>query len=202
MSLDMVDGALARALGQTSRLGAVLDVVADNLARSHLYMVVSGLYTHEDLAHGDGGAWRWGALLGGIVIVEWATFAASHASAMASNIHWKAAREAGEAPLLLRLIFANGFKNPLGVVVIGGVSLLPCWMYIHYHFIHAIQPLAELSALFYAVGAVLLVGRVLGLAAESYVISQHVALLLDMDVIGTQSQAVIDEVSPLHSKSA
>ena len=37
-ALDFVDGLAARRLGQCSRLGEVLDVVCDNVARSAMWM--------------------------------------------------------------------------------------------------------------------------------------------------------------------
>lgn len=47
--LDAVDGVAARALGQTSRLGAVLDMVTDRFCTAALLALLSAVYTSGPL---------------------------------------------------------------------------------------------------------------------------------------------------------
>ena len=177
MSLDMVDGYLARLLSQESRVGAVLDVVADNGARTMMYMCAVANAPFSPLSSPPF-LLAYLSTATGIIVLEWITFASSHGSSLATGVHWKVARSGSpQVPWLLRTMFANGFKNPLGAWVILSIAGLPMAMYVATLPWDWIPPL-----LFLAVAGTLVLGRVLGIMAETYVISQHIHLLLDLDL--------------------
>ena len=177
MSLDMVDGYLARLLSQESRIGAVLDVVADNSARTMMYMCAVANATSSSSSSSPL-LLAYLATATAIIILEWITFASSHGSSLATGVHWKHARaESPQVPWLLSTMFANGFKNPLGAWVILSIAGLPMVMYVATLAWDWIPP-----ELFLPVAALLVLGRALGVMAETYVVSQHIYLLLDLDL--------------------
>ncbi|XP_053728066.1 uncharacterized protein si:ch1073-145m9.1 isoform X1 [Synchiropus splendidus] len=105
IGLDGVDGWLARRLGQTSRFGAWLDVVVDNLGRGMLWSQV----------------WQLGWL---VSAMEWCVFVCNHA---AKGEQWK--NSFNSSPPIIRAIMANGLRTPLGLWVAGGLHCLPLWLY-------------------------------------------------------------------------
>lgn len=177
MSLDFFDGLAARKLGQQTRLGEFLDVVCDNFTRTIAYAVCCTLYPPGVLA-----------LLVPLACIEWLVFACTHAQAMLARQNWKAMRSApgrGQAertaervPAFIEYMFSNGFKNPLGALVIGALSGLPIFLYADAH-LAPVEPVRRLC--WRALGCVLVAGRVCGLAAEAYAIRSYVAMLLASD---------------------
>nr|XP_015807547.1 uncharacterized protein si:ch1073-145m9.1 isoform X2 [Nothobranchius furzeri] len=81
--LDGVDGWLARKLGQTSRFGAWLDVLVDNLSRSMLWSLL----------------FQWGWL---VSTLEWCVFVCNHST---RGPDWKSSFSS--SPRLIRAIMAN-----------------------------------------------------------------------------------------------
>uniref|UniRef100_A0A8C9Y1L5 Uncharacterized protein n=1 Tax=Sander lucioperca TaxID=283035 RepID=A0A8C9Y1L5_SANLU len=100
-----VDGWLARRLGQTSRFGAWLDVVVDNLGRGMLWSLL----------------FKWGWLVSAL---EWCVFVCNH---NARGDHWK--NSFITSPRFIQAIMANGFRTPLGTWVVSGLHCLPLWLY-------------------------------------------------------------------------
>ncbi|KAM9801200.1 uncharacterized protein ACB057_008265 [Neosynchiropus ocellatus] len=149
VGLDGVDGWLARRLGQTSRFGAWLDVVVDNLGRGMVWSHV----------------WQLGWL---VSAMEWCVFLCNHAT---QGERWKKSFSSG--PPIVRAIMANGFRTPLGLWVVGGLHGLPLWLYGGQHGLLSswllMPPWAQ------AVGTVLLAaGRALALRAEIWCVWMHV----------------------------
>ncbi|KAG7218375.1 hypothetical protein INR49_008011 [Caranx melampygus] len=138
VALDGVDGWLARRLGQSSRFGAWLDVVVDNLGRGMLW---SRLF-------------QWGWLVSAL---EWCVFVCNHGN---RGEHWKSSFTC--SPRLIRNIMANGFRTPLGLWVVSGLHLLPLWLYgLQVDLLLLLPPWVQ------AVGTMLLAaGRLLALSAE------------------------------------
>lgn len=103
--LDAFDGYLARTLNQVSRVGALIDVVVDNLGRTCVWAIVA---PHV-------GPW--------VSSLEWVTLVCLHQR----GPNWKAFED---APWLCKLVMANGFKTPLGAFVIAGIHFLPVALFL------------------------------------------------------------------------
>ncbi|XP_072315082.1 uncharacterized protein [Eucyclogobius newberryi] len=146
--LDGLDGWLARRLGQVSEFGAWLDVVVDNLSRALLWTRVSQV------------GWLVSSL-------EWCVFTCNHCS---KGEDWKNSFDS--SPKIVRAIMTNGFRTPLGVLVVSGLHGLPLWLY------GAHQGLLQLPLWIQAtLTALLLVGRALASVAEVWCIWTHVKFL-------------------------
>ncbi|XP_030236634.1 uncharacterized protein si:ch1073-145m9.1 [Gadus morhua] len=155
--LDGVDGWVARRLEQTSRFGAWLDVVVDNLSRGMLWSML----------------FEWGWL---VTAVEWCVFVCNHS---ARGADWKSSFTT--SPYLVRSIMAKGFKTPLGAWVIIGIHCLPLWLYGHrWGLLSAPLGLPPLIQTLGTLG--LTAGRLLGLVAEVWCIWVHIKHLIDDEI--------------------
>ncbi|CAL8344170.1 unnamed protein product [Arctogadus glacialis] len=155
--LDGVDGWVARRLEQTSRFGAWLDVVVDNLSRGMLWSML----------------FEWGWL---VTAIEWCVFVCNHS---ARGADWKSSFST--SPYLVRSIMAKGFKTPLGTWVIIGIHCLPLWLYGHRWGILS-APLG-LPPLIQTLGTLgLTAGRLLGFVAEVWCIWVHIKHLIDDEI--------------------
>ncbi|CAK6970335.1 CDP-diacylglycerol--inositol 3-phosphatidyltransferase [Scomber scombrus] len=156
-ALDGVDGWVARRLGQTSRFGAWLDVVVDNLSRGMLW---SRLY-------------EWGWLVSAL---EWCVFVCNHD---ARGDRWKDSFTS--SPALIRAIMANGFRTPLGTWVVSGLHCLPLWLYGYQRGL--LSRWFYLPLWIQAPGTVLLAaGRLLALTVEMWCIWTHIGFLTGDDL--------------------
>ncbi|XP_040901530.1 uncharacterized protein si:ch1073-145m9.1 isoform X1 [Toxotes jaculatrix] len=149
IALDGVDGWLARRLGQSSRFGAWLDVVVDNLGRGMLWSLL----------------FEWGWLVSAL---EWCVFVCNHNT---RGGHWK--NSFACSPRLIQAIMANGFRTPLGVWVVSGLHCLPLWLYGYQR--DLLSHWLYLPLWIQALGIMLLaVGRVLALTAEMWCVWTHI----------------------------
>ncbi|KAL7400321.1 hypothetical protein ABVT39_010234 [Epinephelus coioides] len=147
-----VDGWLARRLCQSSRFGAWLDVVVDNLGRGMLWSLL----------------FKWGWL---VFALEWCVLVCNH---NARGDQWKSSFIT--SPQLIQAIMANGFRTPLGTWVVSGLHGLPLWLYgcqwgllTHWLFVPPwIQVLGTL---------LLAAGRLLALSVEIWCIWTHIEYL-------------------------
>lgn len=114
-SLDLWDGMLARKLNQCSQLGVLLDIAADNLLRSCMWMaaVVANVETYNQSPVVVLMAATF------IITLEWMTMICTQLHATTSSEHWKSCRT--NDPWWIQMIFANNFKTPQGVLCIGGL---------------------------------------------------------------------------------
>ncbi|CAG6007166.1 unnamed protein product [Menidia menidia] len=152
-ALDGLDGWLARKFGQTSRFGAWMDVVVDNLGRSMLWNQL----------------FEWGWLVSSL---EWCVFVCNHNT---RGDQWK--HSFAGSPRLIRAIMANGFQTPLGVWVVSGLHVLPVWMYLSQRGL--LSSWLDWPLLIQVTGTLLLVvGRLFALAAEMWCIWTHVTYLI------------------------
>ncbi|XP_042269639.1 CDP-diacylglycerol--glycerol-3-phosphate 3-phosphatidyltransferase isoform X1 [Thunnus maccoyii] len=152
IALDGVDGWLARRLGQTSRFGAWLDVVVDNLGRGMLW---SQLY-------------EWGWL---VSTLEWCVFVCNHS---ARGDHWK--NSFTTSPAIIQAIMANGFRTPLGTWVVSGLHCLPLWLYGYQRGL--LSSWLYLPLWIQVLGTVLLAaGRLLALSVEVFCIWTYIDFL-------------------------
>lgn len=114
-SLDLIDGILARALNQTSSLGILLDIAADNILRTTTWIAAAVADPSHQLI----------ACL--VVSLEWTTMISTQLHATQSGSHWKSTRE--EDPWFLKAIFANNFRTPLGTWCIYGLFCSGLFVY-------------------------------------------------------------------------
>ncbi|TFJ80297.1 hypothetical protein NSK_008440 [Nannochloropsis salina CCMP1776] len=111
-ALDLLDGVAARRMKQCSRLGALLDVVADNVLRGCMWVSSALLDARTALP----------ALI--CISVEWLTLLASQLlQHREQGRHWKKLRASD--PWIVRYFFSNNFRNVLGVYGVGSLFLAP-----------------------------------------------------------------------------
>ncbi|XP_059186700.1 uncharacterized protein si:ch1073-145m9.1 [Centropristis striata] len=152
IAFDGVDGWLARRLGQTSRFGAWLDLVVDNLGRGMLWCLL----------------FEWGWLVSAL---EWCVFVCNHGT---RGGHWKSSFTS--SPRFIQTVMANGFRTPLGTWVVSGLHCLPLWLYGYQwgllsHWLY-------LPVWIQALGTLLLAaGRLLALPVEIWCIWTHIKYL-------------------------
>ncbi|XP_030299274.1 uncharacterized protein LOC115597481 [Sparus aurata] len=151
-ALDGVDGWLARRLGQSSRFGAWLDVVVDNMGRGMLWSLL----------------FEWGWLVSAL---EWCVFVCNHNT---RGDHWKDSFTT--SPRFIQAIMANGFRTPLGTWVVSGLHCLPLWLYgcqcgLLTHWLYLPSWIQTLGTLL--LGA----GRLLALSAEIWCVWTHIEYL-------------------------
>lgn len=125
--LDLFDGMAARRLNQCSQFGVVLDVIADNILRSVVW--ISIILIEED--HGDvSGIKRciWTA----IIFLEWITMFCSQMKASRSqDNHWKDMTQT-QPPFWVHGVFKNNFRTPPGILAIYGLFIAPIGTYVFY----------------------------------------------------------------------
>ena len=160
-SLDLFDGIIARALNQTSSLGILIDICADNILRSSIWMaaVVSQNNPSTMII----------ACL--FISVEWITMLATQLSA---DVHWKEERD--EDRWLVQKCFSNNFRNPLGIFVMYGLFSAGMWTYgSSYQVFHDNIPLFEMwRHLSY-------VGRALALCIELGLCQRYISNVIARD---------------------
>lgn len=101
-------------------------------------------------------------------------------SSVLASTNWKAQNEHGATqPWLLRTMFKNGFKNPVGALTMAGIFFLPLAVYVHAFEVRL--PWLD-GTLLHAVSAVLCLGKVLGTWAEFWVMSVYLSHVLDGDL--------------------
>jgi phosphatidylglycerophosphate synthase len=118
LTLDMVDGAAARALDQTSRFGEVLDVTIDCFSRTFLWVLVASMDSE-----------RFSLLGAFLVSMDWLTFVCAQAMANASSTHWKVEAAQG-SNWLVEWAFSNNFRNVPGALANVALNILPATLYL------------------------------------------------------------------------
>ena len=130
-ALDLLDGIIARTLNQTSNLGILLDVYADNVLRTCLWMAATLQYPNQPLLL---------SISCLIVSTEWFTFLSTQLHAaqrkehqqdeyhtINTNPHWK--MERNHDPWWVRAVFQGGFRNPFGTWTIYGLFATPLFLW-------------------------------------------------------------------------
>ncbi|XP_076045945.1 phosphatidylinositol synthase isoform X2 [Oratosquilla oratoria] len=154
--LDGFDGWAARKWNQCSPFGAWMDILIDNAGRGLLWTKVHYL-----------------CFL--VSVIEWTTHICNHNH----GAHWKTiVKNKRIVPPLIAKILSNNFRNPYGVLAIGGLNVLPLWCIglkyeifrTHLYFLPVYTP--EIGLLVFGFG------RILCLLAEIWCIKEHVKGLL------------------------
>lgn len=163
---DLLDGYAARKLNQQSHVGVLLDVVADNTLRSCMWLAAALLDARIALP----------ALL--FLSLEWLTLLSSQLVAQKDGgRHWKRQRAAD--PWVVRYFFSDNFRNPLGVVGIGGLFLAPLYPLVLHTFPALLALLREGSPVVTWTGYGLLAGRMVSAAVEAYFVGGLVTMLVE-----------------------
>jgi phosphatidylglycerophosphate synthase len=166
-SLDLFDGIIARWLGQTSRFGVFLDIAADNILRTCVWIAAASSSKEDtDLL-----------LAAGFICLEWLTMLSTQLQATNSDgTHWKT-----NAPRLVdhgivRAVFRNNFRNPMGTLCIFGLFSANLFLYGSYH-----DVLYKQIPWFNYLRVVAFIGRVCSAGIELAFCLQHLRYMLDQD---------------------
>ena len=128
--LDLIDGIAARKLNQCSQFGILLDVAADNVLRSTVWIsaILESLKNDPSMANEACAALS-------IICLEWITMFCSQSSQTVKKkggmrVHWKDMHK--ETPFWVRAVFKNNFKTVPGIFAIFGLFVSPFGTYIWY----------------------------------------------------------------------
>ncbi len=161
-SLDLVDGILARVLNQASSLGVLLDIAADNILRSTIWI---GVVATDP-------SYRLVACL--VITLEWTTMIATQLHATQSGTHWKATRE--KDPWVIKSIFANNFRTPLGTWCIYGLFSSSMFAYASQH-----KELMTMVPFFLFWKYLAYSGRLISILAEVWLTLGYLNLVIERD---------------------
>lgn len=159
--LDLIDGILARILKQCSSLGVLLDIAADNILRTTMWMAASADGSHQLMA----------AL---IISLEWTTMLCTQLHSTQSGTHWKTSRE--HDPIFVRAIFANNFKTLYGALCVYGLFFSGFFSYASHH-----QALKEIIPLFDFCKYLAFTGRGITFFAELWLCKGYLLLVVEKD---------------------
>ncbi|KAL7488528.1 hypothetical protein ACHAW6_014141 [Cyclotella cf. meneghiniana] len=125
--LDLFDGMVARRLNQCSRLGVLLDIVADNILRSIVW--ISAITE----ARKDGDLSVAPIIWTAIIFLEWITMFCSQSKVneRTQDDHWKD-MEYRHPPVWVGAVFKNNFKTIPGIIAICGLFIAPLASYVFY----------------------------------------------------------------------
>jgi len=167
-TLDLFDGILARKLDQCSSLGVLIDIAADNILRTTVWVAVADQSSY-------------GVLVSIIISLEWTTMICTQLHATQSRTHWKTQRE--NDPWLLKQIFANNFRGPLGCSVIYGLFFANLFVYGSQH-PELEEKVAERIPIFTFCKYAAFCGRALSMLAELWMCKGYLSLVIARDLEG------------------
>jgi phosphatidylglycerophosphate synthase len=184
---DLFDGPLARALGQTSNLGVFLDIAADNILRSCVWIAAS-LAVSLSSSNDPGGNINNNSSTSFLVvcftmilIVEWVTMVI-HMTTHGGN-KWKDARSRGD-PWIVQTYFANNFKNPLGILGIYGMFSANIFCYA------SVKPILYDNVPFFRTWKLLaFAGRLVSLLIELWFCMRFVSFTIELDLSSGKSRS-------------
>lgn len=128
--LDLFDGMAARRLNQCSKFGVLLDILADNILRTIIWIaaIFESLKSHDD---DDETITAKVCLWTGAICLEWITMVCSQCNqAISESGHWKDFHKGRQSPFWIEAIFKNNFKNLPGGVAIFGLFVAPFGSYV------------------------------------------------------------------------
>lgn len=167
-ALDLFDGIVARALNQTSTLGIFLDIIADNILRTCVWIAAS--------SSSGGGSTEIKIAACFFISIEWITMICAQLHAASKETHWKS-RQTTEDPWIVRICFHNNFRNPVGLLVIYGLFSANMWTYGAQH------PVLYDNIPWFDVWRYLAyAGRTLALCVELLVCKSYIAFVIERDI--------------------
>lgn len=147
-SLDFFDGLVARNFNQTSNLGIYLDIAADNILRSVIWIAaaISAASSSSSSSSSNQSASIVVLISSFIICLEWMTMLSTqlHSSrggeqqqgeqqGKEQNSHWKEQRS--KDPKWIQYLFSNNFINPLGILTIYGLFTSGLFVYASFTFV-------------------------------------------------------------------
>lgn len=162
--LDLFDGMIARMLNQTSKLGVILDIIADNVLRTSVWIAVA-IVTESTYLQ---------LLALTIVCTEWITMLMTQLHSVQSGEHWKKARS--NDPWFVCSYFENNFRNPLGTLGIFGLFSTNLFIFgAHFPVIYSRIPGFNLYL------SVSCLGRLISFGVELWLSIGYLSFVLDQD---------------------
>ena len=125
--LDLFDGMAARRLNQCSKFGVLLDILADNILRTIIWIsaIVESLKYYDDTVTVKVSLWT------AVICLEWITMVCSQCNqANSESGHWKDFQKGRQSPFWIESIFKNNFKNLPGGFAIFGLFVAPFGSYV------------------------------------------------------------------------
>ncbi|XP_046446243.1 uncharacterized protein LOC124195730 [Daphnia pulex] len=156
-TLDGIDGWVARKLNQCSSFGAWLDVIIDNIGRTLIWS-----------------NFKWGVVVSNL---EWVTYVCNHCHGAGWREQlWK--DSFANAPSYVKRVMAEGFKTPYGILAIGGLHVLPIWMFGWQHNVFETHFSFLPTWIILSGFIILLSGRILCAMVELWCVKVHIQCLL------------------------
>lgn len=125
--LDLFDGIAARRLNQCSKFGVLLDILADNILRTIIWISA----TIESLKHDDESVTLTVCCWTSVICLEWVTMVCSQCSqANSESGHWKDFQRGRKAPVWIEAVFKNNFRSIPGFTAIFGLFVAPFGSYV------------------------------------------------------------------------
>eukprot|EP00581_Thalassiosira_minuscula_P005554 CAMPEP_0183735082 /NCGR_PEP_ID=MMETSP0737-20130205/45618_1 /TAXON_ID=385413 /ORGANISM="Thalassiosira miniscula, Strain CCMP1093" /LENGTH=288 /DNA_ID=CAMNT_0025968733 /DNA_START=41 /DNA_END=904 /DNA_ORIENTATION=+ len=138
--LDLFDGLAARKLNQCSQFGVVLDIMADNILRTIIW--IASMIEISKSEENNGMCIVWATI---IICLEWITMFCSQQKSQPNQkedqeVHWKdVKRKAAESdtskrppPFFVQAVFKNNFRTIPGIFAIYGLFVAPFGTYVWY----------------------------------------------------------------------
>jgi hypothetical protein len=180
-SLDLFDGMAARWLNQCSTFGAALDVIADNVLRSVMWIVAITSCSHENSSPSPM------ILLLAVtcITMEWLTFCSTQIKSLLTETHWKSVQDIDteetlgtppSPPWLVKSVFANNFCNPLGLLCMYGIFGSAPSTYIYNH-MSSCELFANIPCVMFLMNLAYC-GRILAFTVEAWMCQYFFTLLL------------------------
>ena len=167
--LDLFDGMLARKLNQCSSLGVLVDIMADNILRTIVWLAA---------AIQEPSSYRLVAAL--VICLEWTTMVCTQLQAAQSDSHWKqqqASPKQKEPWWFVQKIFENNFKTPFGTICIYGLFSASMFAYATPHSI-----LVESIPFFVYWKYAAYFGRACTSIAELWLCQSYLSLVIEKDM--------------------
>ncbi len=125
--LDLFDGIAARRLNQCSKFGVLLDILADNLLRTIIWIAA----IMESLKHDDERLIPKVCCWTALISLEWITMVCSQCNqANSESGHWKEFQRGRKAPFWIEAVFKNNFRSLIGTIAIFGLFVAPFGSYV------------------------------------------------------------------------
>ena len=201
-SLDLFDGILARKLHQTSTLGIYVDIAADNVLRTTVWIIAAVTAAHHNQTMSTASSTTIAAFSSSlhllipawIISLEWCTMICTQLQArrqqqqqqqLVHSLHWKEQHQQEPThPYWIRSLFRNNFRNPLGIWAIYGLFGANMLWYASYHAVlyQQVPYFVVWKYLAYA-------GRVLSMSCEIYLIQTFIITMQQQQwQIGTKEE--------------
>lgn len=125
--LDLFDGIAARRLNQCSKFGVLLDILADNILRTIIWIaaIMESVKQEEERLILKVSCWT------ALICLEWITMVCSQCNQTNSESgHWKDFQRGRIAPFWIEAVFKNNFRSLFGTIAIFGLFVAPFGSYV------------------------------------------------------------------------